>query len=60
VGSQFDFSVVIQRRQDAVHWHHCRDAAANIPYLNKFDVPYIQDQVYLNPHPKELMLLNHV
>jgi uncharacterized protein YbgA (DUF1722 family)/uncharacterized protein YbbK (DUF523 family) len=29
-------------------------------YLNKFDVPYIQDQVYLNPHPKELMLLNHV
>jgi uncharacterized protein YbgA (DUF1722 family) len=29
-------------------------------YLNKFEVPYIQDQVYLNPHPKELMLLNHV
>lgn len=29
-------------------------------YLNKFDVPYIQDQVYLHPHPKELMLLNHV
>jgi uncharacterized protein YbgA (DUF1722 family) len=29
-------------------------------YLNKFDVPYLQDQVYLNPHPKELMLLNHV
>jgi len=23
-------------------------------------VPYIQDQVYLNPHPKELMLRNHV
>ncbi len=29
-------------------------------YLNKFDVPYIQDQVYLHPHPKELRLLNHV
>lgn len=29
-------------------------------YINKFDVHYLQDQVYLNPHPKELMLLNHV
>ncbi|MDZ7291800.1 MAG: DUF523 and DUF1722 domain-containing protein [candidate division KSB1 bacterium] len=29
-------------------------------YLNKFDIQYIQDQVYVNPHPKELMLLNHV
>ncbi|MGH7598344.1 MAG: DUF523 and DUF1722 domain-containing protein [bacterium] len=29
-------------------------------YLNKFEVPYIQNQVYLHPHPKELMLLNHV
>ncbi len=29
-------------------------------YVNKFDVQYIKDQVYLNPHPKELMLLNHV
>jgi len=29
-------------------------------YVNKFDVQYLQDQVYLNPHPKELMLLNHV
>jgi len=29
-------------------------------YINKFDVQYLQDQVYLNPHPKELMLLNHV
>jgi len=25
-----------------------------------FDVGYIRDQVYLNPHPKELMLRNHV
>lgn len=29
-------------------------------YVNKFDVAYIRDQVYLNPHPKELMLRNHV
>jgi uncharacterized protein YbgA (DUF1722 family)/uncharacterized protein YbbK (DUF523 family) len=29
-------------------------------YINKFDIQYLQDQVYLNPHPKELMLLNHV
>jgi uncharacterized protein YbgA (DUF1722 family) len=29
-------------------------------YVTKFDVAYIQDQVYLNPHPKELMLRNHV
>ena len=29
-------------------------------YAQIFDVSYIQDQVYLNPHPKELMLRNHV
>jgi len=29
-------------------------------YVQIFDVSYIQDQVYLNPHPKELMLRNHV
>ncbi len=29
-------------------------------YITKFDVQYLQDQIYLNPHPKELMLLNHV
>jgi len=29
-------------------------------YVQIFDVSYIRDQVYLNPHPKELMLLNHV
>ncbi len=29
-------------------------------YVEKFDVGYIADQVYLNPHPKELMLRNHV
>ena len=29
-------------------------------YIEKFGVQYIADQVYLNPHPKELMLRNHV
>ena len=29
-------------------------------YVRIFDVGYIRDQVYLNPHPKELMLRNHV
>ena len=29
-------------------------------YVQKFDVGYLGDQVYLNPHPKELMLRNHV
>jgi uncharacterized protein YbgA (DUF1722 family)/uncharacterized protein YbbK (DUF523 family) len=29
-------------------------------YVFKYDVAYLKDQVYLNPHPHELMLLNHV
>jgi uncharacterized protein YbgA (DUF1722 family)/uncharacterized protein YbbK (DUF523 family) len=29
-------------------------------YVHLFHVGYILDQVYLNPHPKELMLRNHV
>lgn len=29
-------------------------------YVRMFDVSYIREQVYLNPHPKELMLRNHV
>jgi uncharacterized protein YbgA (DUF1722 family)/uncharacterized protein YbbK (DUF523 family) len=29
-------------------------------YVNLFEVTYIQNQVYLNPHPKELMLRNRV
>jgi uncharacterized protein YbgA (DUF1722 family)/uncharacterized protein YbbK (DUF523 family) len=29
-------------------------------YVKKHRVRYIEDQVYLNPHPKELMLRNHV
>jgi uncharacterized protein YbgA (DUF1722 family)/uncharacterized protein YbbK (DUF523 family) len=29
-------------------------------YVRKFKVPYLLDQVYLTPHPHELMLLNQV
>jgi uncharacterized protein YbgA (DUF1722 family) len=29
-------------------------------YLRKYDVTYLRGQVYLDPHPKELMLRNHV
>ena len=29
-------------------------------YVGLFELPYLQQQVYLNPHPKELMLRNHV
>jgi uncharacterized protein YbgA (DUF1722 family)/uncharacterized protein YbbK (DUF523 family) len=29
-------------------------------YVRKFHVPYLLDQVYLSPHPHELMLLNHL
>ena len=29
-------------------------------YVRILDVPYLRDQVYLTPHPKELMLRNHV
>jgi len=29
-------------------------------YVRRFDVTYLKGQVYLEPHPKELMLRNHV
>jgi uncharacterized protein YbgA (DUF1722 family) len=29
-------------------------------YVRLLDVAYLRDQVYLNPHPKELALRNHV
>jgi uncharacterized protein YbgA (DUF1722 family)/uncharacterized protein YbbK (DUF523 family) len=29
-------------------------------YVRKFDEPYLKKQLYLNPHPAELMLRNHV
>jgi uncharacterized protein YbgA (DUF1722 family) len=29
-------------------------------YVRKYDEKYLQGQIYLDPHPKELMLRNHV
>ncbi len=29
-------------------------------YIRKHNIQYIQNQIYLSPHPKELMLRNHV
>jgi uncharacterized protein YbgA (DUF1722 family) len=29
-------------------------------YVRKYRPPYLMDQVYLNPHPIELQLRNHV
>jgi len=29
-------------------------------YVRRFDVAYLRGQIYLEPHPKELMLRNHV
>lgn len=29
-------------------------------FIDLHEVPYVKDQVYLHPHPKELMLRNHV
>lgn len=29
-------------------------------YVRKYEVTYLEDQVYLNPHPDELMLLNEL
>ena len=29
-------------------------------YVRKYDQPYLKRQVYLNPHPLELQLRNHV
>jgi uncharacterized protein YbgA (DUF1722 family) len=29
-------------------------------YIRKFDEPYLKKQLYLDPHPTELMLRNHV
>jgi len=28
--------------------------------VKKYNIEYLAEQVYLNPHPKELMLRNHV
>jgi len=46
--------------------YHCGFTPLIVPltlikhYVHVFDVGYVREQVYLNPHPKELMLRNHV
>jgi uncharacterized protein YbgA (DUF1722 family) len=46
--------------------YHCGLTPLIVPlilikhYVKIFDVSYIRDQVYLNPHPIEVMLRNHV
>ena len=29
-------------------------------FISKYDIEYVSSQYYLNPHPKELLLRNHV
>ena len=29
-------------------------------YVRKYEVTYLEDQIYLNPHPDELRLLNEL
>jgi len=51
---------------EVLHNYHQGLVPLSIPitllrhYAKIFDVPYLQDQTYLNPHPKELMLRTHV
>ena len=37
----------------------CLSSGSN-HHVAPFDLAYVRDQVYLRPHPKELMLRNHV
>ncbi len=51
---------------EVIHDYHQGLVPLSVPitlirhYVKIFDIPYLQDQTYLNPHPKELMLRNHV
>ena len=51
---------------EVIHDYHQGLVPLSVPitlirhYVKIFDVPYLQDQTYLNPHPKELLLRNHV
>lgn len=52
--------------QETIFDYHHRLIPLAVPltlikhYVRVFEIPYLNDQVYLNPHPKELMLRNHV
>ncbi len=52
--------------QETIQDYHRRFTPLTVPltlikhYVRILAIPYLVDQVYLNPHPKELMLRNHV
>lgn len=52
--------------QDSIHNYYRGLVPLNVPltlirhYVRVLDIPYLRDQIYLDPHPKELMLRNHV
>jgi uncharacterized protein YbgA (DUF1722 family)/uncharacterized protein YbbK (DUF523 family) len=51
---------------DVIENYHKRLVPLIVPitllnhYVNKFDEKYLKRQIYLNPHPLEMMLRNHV
>ena len=51
--------------QEAIQDYHQHLTPLSVPvalirhYIRILAVPYLTEQVYLNPHPKELMLRNH-
>lgn len=51
--------------QEVLHDYHRGLTPLVVPltlvkhYVRRLDIRYLTDQVYLNPHPKELMLRNH-
>ena len=52
--------------RDIIEQYHAERVPLVVPmtlinhYLRKQQTPYLRDQLYLNPHPMELMLRNHV
>ncbi len=55
-----------QELQEVISDYHRHLTPLSVPltlishYVRVFDIPYLADQAYLHPHPKELMLRNHV
>ncbi len=51
---------------EVIHEYHQGLVALSVPitlirhFVKIIDIPYLQEQTYLNPHPKELLLRNHV
>jgi len=68
IGHLTDKLEVAERREllEVIDDYHRRLTPLIVPitlikhYVNRFGIEYLQQQVYLNPHPKELMLRNHV